>query len=84
MQKELIDAFDQADKDDNVRAIIVTGAGAGSAPAPIFPPAPTTFDRDARRGPVKRLASARSITATECAGRWWSGHAAHLQMLEGR
>ena len=27
MQQELIDAFDAADKDDNVRAIIVTGAG---------------------------------------------------------
>ena len=41
MQQELIDAFDAADKDDNVRAIIVTGAGRGSVPAPIFPPAPT-------------------------------------------
>ena len=29
MQKELIDAFDQADKDDDVRTIIVTGAGRG-------------------------------------------------------
>jgi len=29
MQKELIDAFDQADKDDDIRAIIVTGAGRG-------------------------------------------------------
>ena len=29
MQKELIEAFDVADKDDNVRAIIVTGAGRG-------------------------------------------------------
>ena len=27
MQRELIDAFDQADRDDGVRAIIVTGAG---------------------------------------------------------
>ena len=35
MQQELIDAFDAADKDDNVRAIIVTGAGrsSGSPPA---------------------------------------------------
>ena len=29
MQQELIDAFDAADKDDDVRAIIVTGAGRG-------------------------------------------------------
>jgi enoyl-CoA hydratase/carnithine racemase len=29
MQAELIDAFDKADADDNVRAIIITGAGRG-------------------------------------------------------
>ena len=29
MQQEMIDAFDAADKDDNIRAIIVTGAGRG-------------------------------------------------------
>ncbi len=29
MMNELIDAFDKADADDNVRAIIVTGAGRG-------------------------------------------------------
>jgi len=29
MQQELIDAFDAADKDDDIRAIIVTGAGRG-------------------------------------------------------
>jgi 2-(1,2-epoxy-1,2-dihydrophenyl)acetyl-CoA isomerase len=29
MQQELVDAFDAADTDDNVRAIIVTGAGRG-------------------------------------------------------
>ena len=29
MQREMIEAFDAADKDDNVRAIIVTGAGRG-------------------------------------------------------
>ena len=50
MQKELIDAFDAADKDDDVRAIIVTGAGADSAPAPTCLPAPTlltaTLDAD--------------------------------------
>ena len=27
MQQELIDAFDAADNDDNIRAVIVTGAG---------------------------------------------------------
>ena len=29
MQNDLIKAFDEADKDDNVKAIIVTGAGRG-------------------------------------------------------
>src|SRR5215468_10969657 len=29
MMEEMIDAFDAADKDDNIRAIIVTGAGRG-------------------------------------------------------
>src|SRR6202142_2593047 len=48
MQREMIEAFDAADKDDNIRAIIVTGAALSAAA--------DTFDRDARRGPVKRLA----------------------------
>ena len=29
MMRELIDAFDQIDADDDVRAVIVTGAGRG-------------------------------------------------------
>ena len=57
MQQELIDAFDAADKDDNVRAIIVTGAGRGFCAGADLSSGANTFDRDARRGPVKRLAS---------------------------
>ena len=56
MQKELIEAFDAADKDDNVRAIIVTGAGRGFCAGADLSSGADTFDRDARRGPVKRLA----------------------------
>jgi enoyl-CoA hydratase/carnithine racemase len=56
MQKELIDAFDQADMDDNIRAIIVTGAGRGFCSGADLSSGADTFDRDARRGPVKRLA----------------------------
>src|ERR1700738_1404741 len=56
MQQEMIDAFDQADKDDNVRAIIVTGAGRGFCAGADLSSGANTFDRDARRGPVKRLA----------------------------
>src|SRR3954467_15877745 len=57
MQKELIDAFDAADKDDNVRAIIVTGAGRAFCAGADLSEGAKTFDRDARRDPVKRLAS---------------------------
>ena len=61
MQKEMIDAFDAADKDDNIRAIIVTGAP--SAPALTFPPAPTRLiaTRGAGRSNVSPMA--RSTTA---------------------
>src|SRR3954452_12205315 len=52
MQQELIDAFDAADKDDNVRAIIVTGAGRGFCAGADLSSGAHTFDRDARRGQV--------------------------------
>ncbi len=55
MQKELIDAFDHADRDDNIRAIIVTGAGRGFCAGADLSSGADTFDRDARRGPVRRL-----------------------------
>ncbi|KIZ45664.1 MULTISPECIES: crotonase/enoyl-CoA hydratase family protein [Rhodopseudomonas] len=55
MQSELIDAFDKADADDDVRAIIVTGAGRGFCAGADLSSGADTFDRDARRGPVKRL-----------------------------
>src|ERR1700726_657086 len=56
MQRELIDAFDAADNDDNVRAIIVTGSGRAFCPGADLSSGADTFDRDARRGPVRRLA----------------------------
>ncbi|WP_342710008.1 crotonase/enoyl-CoA hydratase family protein [Bradyrhizobium sp. B124] len=53
MELELIDAFDRADKDDDVRAIIVTGEGrAFCAGADL---GADSFDTDVKRGPVKRL-----------------------------
>src|SRR6188472_323554 len=59
MQQELIDAFDAADKDDNIRAIIVTGAGRGFCAGADLSSGANTFDRDARRGPVKRNADGK-------------------------
>jgi enoyl-CoA hydratase/carnithine racemase len=59
MQRELIEAFDAADKDDNVRAIIVTGSGRAFCAGADLSSGADTFDRDARRGPVRRLADGR-------------------------
>src|SRR5246127_384796 len=59
MQRELIDAFDKADSDDDIRAIIVTGAGRAFCAGADLSSGADTFDRDAQRGPVKRLASGK-------------------------
>jgi enoyl-CoA hydratase/carnithine racemase len=59
MLRELIEAFDAADKDDEVRAIIVTGAGRAFCAGADLSSGADTFDRDARRGPVKRLPDGR-------------------------
>lgn len=57
MQRELIAAFDAADADDNVRAIIVTGAGRAFCAGADLSSGADTFDRDAKRGPVRKLAN---------------------------
>jgi len=57
MCEELKDAFDRADADDDVRCVIVTGAGRGFCAGADLSSGADTFDRDARRGPVKRLAN---------------------------
>jgi enoyl-CoA hydratase/carnithine racemase len=59
MMRELIEAFDAADADDNIRAIIVTGAGRAFCAGADLSSGADTFDRDARRGPVKRLPDGR-------------------------
>ena len=48
MQSEMIDAFDRADADDNVRAIIVTGAGRAFCAGADLSAGGATFDSAAR------------------------------------
>ncbi|MDF0498971.1 crotonase/enoyl-CoA hydratase family protein [Bradyrhizobium yuanmingense] len=54
MERELIDAFDCADKDDDVRAVIVTGEGRAFCAGADLSTGAQSFDMDARRGLVKR------------------------------
>jgi enoyl-CoA hydratase/carnithine racemase len=48
MLTELIDAFDRADKDDAVKAVIVTGAGRAFCGGADLSAGGATFDRAAR------------------------------------
>jgi enoyl-CoA hydratase/carnithine racemase len=50
MQQELIDAFDRADADDDVRAVVVTGAGRGFCAGADLSGGADTFDYDRRAG----------------------------------
>ena len=59
MQRELIEAFDAADEDDEVRAIIVTGAGRAFCAGADLPPAPTRSTATHGATAVKRLADGR-------------------------
>ncbi len=54
MMAEVIDAFDRADADDNVRAIIVTGAGRGFCAGADLSAGANTFDRETRQDQPER------------------------------
>src|SRR5690242_20558868 len=56
MMSEMIDAFDQADADDNVRAIIVTGAGRGFCAGADLSAGAGTFDATREDRPDRRAA----------------------------
>jgi enoyl-CoA hydratase/carnithine racemase len=51
MCRELLDAFDRADADDSVRAVVVTGAGKGFCAGADLGGGSKTFDASARGGP---------------------------------
>ncbi|WFU14538.1 crotonase/enoyl-CoA hydratase family protein [Bradyrhizobium sp. CB3481] len=55
MEQELIDAVDRADKDDDVRAIIVTGEGRAFCAGADLSSGANTFDLHARGWQIKRL-----------------------------
>src|ERR1700686_1991044 len=59
MQKEMIEAFDASDKDNNIRPIIVPWAARAFGPGPDLSSGPDSFARGARRGRVKRLANGK-------------------------
>ncbi|MGY8678614.1 crotonase/enoyl-CoA hydratase family protein [Bradyrhizobium sp. UFLA05-153] len=55
MHRELVDAFDRAENDDDVRAMIVTGEGRAFCAGADLSVGADIFDIEAQRGPVKRL-----------------------------
>lgn len=59
MMNELIDAFDRADADDDVRAVIVTGAGRGFCAGADLAAGDGTFDYRDTSGNEARLEDAR-------------------------
>lgn len=56
MMAEMIDAFDRADRDDDIRAIIVTGAGRGFCAGADLSAGAKSFDRAARDDQPERKA----------------------------
>ena len=60
MMLEMIDAFDKADADDNIRAIIVTGSGRGFCAGADLSAGAATFDRTAQPDAAPSRAASKS------------------------
>ena len=58
MGQELLDAFDRTDADDDVRAVIMTGAGRAFCAGADLEAAGTTFDYDDAAATPPRIAMA--------------------------
>jgi len=56
MQRELIDAFDHSDKDDDIRAVIVTGEGRAFCAGADLSAGADTFGSALQSAPIKRTA----------------------------
>ena len=56
MMNEMVDAFDKADADDNVRAVIVTGAGRAFCAGADLSAGPSTFDSTREDRPERKSA----------------------------
>ncbi|SFR47739.1 Enoyl-CoA hydratase [Marinobacter daqiaonensis] len=54
MREELLALFDETDADDNVKAVVITGAGRGFCAGADLSSGGSTFDRNARSGDLSR------------------------------
>ncbi len=61
MMSDLIAAFDATDADDEVKAVIVTGAGRGFCAGADLSAGANTFDRNARNDPVRQAARVNGV-----------------------
>jgi len=59
MQRELIDAFDRSDEDDNIRAVIVTGEGRAFCAGADLSAGADTFGSALQSAPIKRTADGK-------------------------
>ena len=65
MMNEMLDAFDKTDADDNVRAIIVTGAGRAFCAGADLSAGPRTFDASREDRPDRKKQARQDIAAVE-------------------